>query len=339
MITLLYGCFHVELTVSDLDSAREFLAGVLGAEPIEQQLAQEIQNLLPQSGYRVDHFDCGQATFQMNQPSTSGSYRESKSVHQANLERIGPCVSNLNFYVDNILHARDLLSGLGAAIRTEGPSTAVRSLADYGPANSRPGGDDRPFLFMGTRDLIGLDLEIMEPNFQRFAEQSAQYPCFYRPGAPQPGALRLERLQIAVPDLQSTYRNLVRIFAPASLSKPNRLEDRSRAMAFRVWLGGIELEYLQPSSQEAAVAAFLQQHGPGVMTIEFSATNPTAIATRARTDWSLPTDPQLYPNGDLSHRWLIRSREAVGFDVGIARVADPFVPEGVEGRSRFSERQ
>ncbi|HET9731705.1 MAG TPA: VOC family protein [Acidimicrobiales bacterium] len=330
MITLLHGCFHVELTVGDLESARDFMTDVLGAGPIEQRLAAEIQALLPRSGYRVDHLDCGQATFQVNQPpAASGSYRGSKSVHQANLERIGPCVSNLNFYVDDIAHAQAMLSGLGAAIRTEGPSTAVPSLADYGPTNTRVGGDDRPFLFMGTRDLIGLDLEIMEPNFQRFAEQTAQYPCFSRPEAPRPGgALRLERLQIAVPDLHSTYRNLVQIFAPASLSQPSQPEDQSKARAFRVWLGGIELEYLRPSGQGEAVAAFLQQYGPGVMTIEFSACDPAGIASRSRTDWSLASDRHLDPNDDLRSTWLIRSREVVGFDVGLAHPANAFVVDG-----------
>jgi hypothetical protein len=327
MITLLYGCFQVELTVRSLDSARDFMTSVLDAGPIEQELAREIQDLLPGSGYRVDHLDCGQATFQVNQPSISG-YRGSKSVHQANLERIGPCVSNLNFYVDDLAHARDLLSGLGARTRTEGPSTAVQSLTDYGPTNTRPGGDERPFLFMGTRDVFGFDLEIMEPNFERFMEQTAQYPCFVRPDENHPGRrLRLERLQIAVHDLEKTYRNLARTFAPASLSTPKRPEGPADAGAFRVWLGGIELEYHRPSGQDGPFAAFLSEYGPGVVTIEFSAADLSGIATRARTDWSLSAEPLLGPNGDAGSRWLIGCRELVGFDVGLIRRADPYVHE------------
>src|SRR5262249_36943045 len=148
-ITLLYGCFQVELSVRDLDAGRAFMEGVLGAGRIEQQLAREIGELFPDGGYRVDHLDCGQATFQLNEPSPSLAYRGHRSVHQGYLDRVGPCVSNLNFYVDDLGHARNLLSELGAQTLTEGPSTVVKSLADYGPGNTRPGGDVRPFLFMG----------------------------------------------------------------------------------------------------------------------------------------------------------------------------------------------
>jgi catechol 2,3-dioxygenase-like lactoylglutathione lyase family enzyme len=327
MITLLYGCFQVELTVRDLDAARDFMTGVLDGEGIEQELAKEIQDLLPGSGYRVDHLDCGQATFQVNQPPASGSYRGKRSVHQANLERVGPCVSNLNFYVDDIAHARELLSGLGAPTLTEGPSTAVRSLADYGPDNTRPGGGDRPFLFVGTKDRIGFDLEIMEPNFKRFVEQTAQHPCFVRPDEPDAGqGLRLERLRIAVDDLEETADNLARIFAPASLSRPYRLQGTAESQTFRVWLGGIELEYCQPSRQDGAGTAFLARCGPGVVTIEFSAPDPAAVAAQARNEWSLPAEPKPDPIDDVSTGWLIGCRDLVGFDVGLARRADPFYP-------------
>ena len=214
-ITLFYGCFQVELSVRDLDGARAFLEGVLGAEPAEQQLAREIGELFPGGGYRVDHLDCGQATFQLNEPSLSPAYRANKSVHRGYLERVGPCVANLNFYVDDIVHARELLAGLGAPTLGEGPSSVVPSLADYGPDNTRLGGETRPFLFMGSRHLIGLDLEIMEPNFLRFVDQTAQYPCFVRPQSETAHReLRLQRLRIAVDDLASTYDNLVRLFTP-----------------------------------------------------------------------------------------------------------------------------
>jgi catechol 2,3-dioxygenase-like lactoylglutathione lyase family enzyme len=323
MITLLFGCFQVELTVRDLEAARKFMVRVLGARGIEQQLARDIQALLPDSGYRVDHLDCGEATFQVNQPAPSGSYRGNTSVHQANLDRIGPCVSNLNFYVDDIGHARALLTGFGCPILTEGPSTAARSLADYGPGNTRSGGGTRPFLFVGTRGLIGLDLELMEPNFKRFTEQTAQYPCFVRPGEDQPRHdIRLERLRIAVKDLDVARRALVRLFAPASLSRPYEMRAEPDARALRLWLGGIELEYSQPKGRDGKVAAFLSQYGPGVMTIEFSTNAPDVIAARAENDGSISSV------SDTGERWLVASRALVGFDVGlIPRTASIFAQD------------
>src|SRR5262245_3720051 len=145
-ISLLYGCCQIELSVPDLDAACGFMQGVLGAGKVEQELARQIAELLPADvGYRIDHLDCGEGMFQINQPSPSMAYRGQKSVHQAYLDSIGPCVSNLNYYIDDHVHARELLTSMGAATRIEGPSSAARSLADYGPDNSRSGADTRPF--------------------------------------------------------------------------------------------------------------------------------------------------------------------------------------------------
>jgi hypothetical protein len=123
---------RLELNVPDLGA-------VLGGRPIEQQLAAEITALFPQGGYRVDHVDCGAATFQVNEASSAATYGDNKLVHQEYLETVGPCVSNLNFYADDIEHARAVLNQHGAATRIEGPSTVVHSFTDYGD-NTRPQG-------------------------------------------------------------------------------------------------------------------------------------------------------------------------------------------------------
>jgi hypothetical protein len=316
-ISLLHGCFQVELSVRDLDAAREFMEGVLNAGKIEQQLASEIGELFPEGGYRVDHLDCGQATFQLNEPSPALAHRGHKSIHQGFLDRVGPCVSNLNFYVDDIGHARHLLSELGAQTLGEGPSTVVRSLADYGPDNTRPGGDSRPFLFMGSRLLIGLDLEIMEPNFLRFEEQTAQFPCFVRPAPRTDGPdLRLQRLRVAVADLAATYDNLVRLFTPGSRSQPYSTRQGSLGCAFRISVGGIELEYCQPSRTTGPLATYLERYGPGVVTIEFWAPDLDDILERARdAESGLAEETDLLGEEDLPRRWQIASRELVGFDV------------------------
>jgi hypothetical protein len=328
-ITLLYGCFQVELSVRDLDAARGFMAGVLNAGQIEQQLAGEIGQLFPDGGYRVDHLDCGQATFQLNEPSPALAQTGHKSIHQGFLDRVGPCVSNLNFYVDDIGHARQLLSELGAQTLGEGPSTVVRSLADYGPGNTRPGGLGRPFLFMGSRALIGLDLEIMEPNFLRFEEQTAQYPCFVRP-ATSTGAedLRLQRLRIAVADLAVTYDNLVRLFTPGSRSQPYSARQGSLGRAFRISVGGIELEYCQPTQAKGPLATYLERYGPGVVTIEFSAPALDDILARARRagSGSLAEETDLLGDEHLPGRWQIASRELVGFDVVLEEGTETLTP-------------
>jgi catechol 2,3-dioxygenase-like lactoylglutathione lyase family enzyme len=325
-ITLLYGCFQVELSVRDLDAGRAFMEEVLGAERIEQQLAREIGELFPDGGYRVDHLDCGQATFQLNEPSPSLAYRGHKSVHQGYLDRVGPCVSNLNFYVDDLGHARKLLGALGAQTLSEGPSTVVKSLAEYGPGNTRPGGDMRPFLFMGSRPLIGLDLEIMEPNFLRFAEQTVQYPCFVRPARVTGSqGLRLQRLRIGVEDLAATYDNLVRLFTPGSRSEPYAARHGPLGRAFQVSLGGIELEYCEPTGITGPLVAYLERYGPGVFAIEFSASDTDTILERARRAASASVVEEVDPLGEVHRpgRWQIACRELAGFDVVLDELSSP----------------
>jgi hypothetical protein len=313
-ISLLHGCCQIETSARDLAAVRSFMVEVLGAGPIEQELAAQIARIVPDDDYRIDHIDCGQAVFQVNQPAPGMTYNNQKSTHQAYLDSIGPCVTNLNFFIDDHRHAHELLTGMGAETRITGPSSAARALADYGLDNTRPGADERPFLFMGTRQLIGLDLEIMEPNFLRFSEQTAQYPAFVQP-RPQTGDgnLLLQRLRLVVPDLDETQANLERIFTPGSRSKPYAFRAGSQGKAFRIGLCGIELEYCQPLGGGGKLAELLDRYGPGVVTIEFAARDPQAVLDRCRT--SVAEEPDLLGIANEPGRWQIASRDLLGFDV------------------------
>jgi hypothetical protein len=312
-IALLYGCAQIETAVADLAKARAFMVDVLGGGEIEQTVAAEITALFPSGGYAVEHFDCGEGLFQVNAPSPAAKFAGQPPVHQAYLDRIGPCVTNLNYYVDDAVHARDLLAGLGASTYIEGPSNIIASLADYGPENTRPGGEARNFYFLGARELIGLDLELMEPNFKRFSEQTAQHPCFVHPRpAAGDGMLVLLRLRLVVRDLEATYDNLVRIFAPASRSKPYGVRQDALARSFRIGLGGLELEYRQPLPRNGGEADQLDQFGPGVVAADFAAREPEIVVGRAR-ERSMAVEV-------AGARQQIASRGLVGFDVGLEPV-------------------
>jgi catechol 2,3-dioxygenase-like lactoylglutathione lyase family enzyme len=330
-ITLLYGCFQIELVVRDLDAARAFMERVLGAAPVEQEFARDLRTLLPE-GCGIDHVDCGGGTFQLNMaptPAARGSQADEigvefdvrgndLGVHARYLYEVGPCVTNLNFYVDDVVHAREMFSARGAQTLIEGPSTIVKTLAYYGPSNTRPDGDKRPFLFMGTRPLIGFDFEFMEPNFLHFADQSAQLPCFvgHRPGAGVEG-LRLHRLTVGVPDLADTYKNLVDMFTPASRSNPYAIRQGSAAAAFRITLGGIELEYCQPLRADSALAEYLERCDRGVVWAEFGVPSLGSVLERVPADapWRVTDDADLVGEDHSYRRCRIASREVVGFDV------------------------
>jgi hypothetical protein len=216
---------------------------------------------------------------------------------------------------------------MGAATHIEGPSSAARALADYGPGNTRPGADERPFLFMGTRDLIGLDLEIMEPNFLRFAEQTAQYPAFVQPRPPVgDGNLLLQRLRILVPDLDRTAANLAAIFTPGSCSRPYAYREGSLGRAFRVWLGGIEIEYCQPAGSGGALARHLEQFGPGVAAIEFAARDLDAALARGRGKAEVAEEADHLGLAGATRRTRIACREPIGFDVVLEPLQDRRFP-------------
>ena len=287
---------------------------MLGGAPVEQDFARDLATLLP-DGYGIDHVDCGGATFQLNAtPHIGGS---ELGVHAGYLDRVGPCVTNLNFYVDDVFHAREVF-GVGAETLIEGPSSIVKSLADYGPTNTRPDGDKRPFLFMGTRPLLGFDFEFMEPNFVHFVDQSVQLPCFVgqRPGDGVEG-LRLRRLTLAVPDLADTYENVVDIFTPASRSNPYGIRQGSDAAAFRITLGGIELEYCQPLRADGPLAEHLERYDRGVVWAEFGAPSLGSVLERLPADapWRVIDVPDLIGERHPHRRCQIASREVVGFDV------------------------
>lgn len=324
-INLLYGCAQIETSSPDLAATRRFMIDALGARPVEQLLARQIAELIPGNGYDVDHLECGEAVFQINQPSPTMTFNGRKSIHQAYLDRIGPSVTNLNFYVDDIVHARELLAGMGAPAHIEGSSAVARALADYGPANSRQGAEQRPFLFMGARALIGFDLEIMEPNFLRFSEQTVQYPAFVQPRpASDRGNLTLQRLVVVVSSLQRTYDNLVRLFLPACRSQPYGVENGQSGKSFRIWLGGIEIEYCEPLVAIGELAEELERFGPGVVTIAFAARDVPGVLAGCR-DHAADVREGFDPLGTLAEntRHHIACRARTGFDVVIEPYCEP----------------
>ena len=306
-ITLLYGCGQIETAVADLAANRAFMCDVLGGGEIEQRMAQEITALFPDGGHVLEHYDIGEGVFQVNAPSAEGTVMGRKTIHQVELEQVGSCVTNLYWYVDDAVHARDLLVGMGAEVRTQGPSTLIACLGDYG-SNTRPGGEGRPFIFMGARSLIGLDLELMEPNFERVTRQSVQYPSFLHP-RPKVGTgeLRLSRMRLVVGDLEETWRNLTRLIAPASRSKPYEVHADPHERRFRMGLGGLELEYRQPISSRGQAAALLDRYGPGVTAIVFEARDPAAVAKRAE---AAGCEVEETDGG-----YALASRAVTGFDV------------------------
>lgn len=325
-INLLFGCCQIETSAPDLAATRCFMVDAFGAGPAEQSLAREIAQIIPDPAYDVDHLECGEAIFQINQPSPSMTFNGQPSVHQSYLERVGPCVTNLNFFIDDHAHAHALLTSMGAMTHIQGPSSVARTLSDYGSDNSRKGADERPFLFMGTRALIGFDLEIMEPNFRRFTDQSVQYPAYVRPRpATGDGNLYLERLIVVVDDLETTLDNVETIFTPACRSRPYAHRRGPLGRSFRMTLGGIEIEYCQPLSADGAFSQARSRYGQGVMAITFSARDlPRALDRAAAANAQVVRlDNDLLGNA-CDPVYYAECRALTGFDVVLAPASSIF---------------
>lgn len=315
-ITLLYGCCQIETTLRDMDAAVGFFRSGLGGGLIEQKLAQQIDTIAPETSYRCDHVGLGEAVFQLNQPDPAMVFNGHPSIHQVYLDHQGPCVTNLNYFIDDHEHARELLLEMGCPLHLEGPSSAAPALADYGPDNTRPGGDERPFMFIGTRHLIGFDLEIMEPNFLHFTRQTVQYPAFVHPRpAVDDGNLLLRRLRVVVPSIEDVWSNIDRIFTPGCRSRPYYYRAGPLGRSMRISFGGMEIEYCEPAGHAGPQAELLERHGGGAVAAEFAADDIDIALARCRDmAWSC-SEPDWLGNREQVLRPLIASRDSIGFDV------------------------
>jgi hypothetical protein len=170
---------------------------------------------------------------------------------------------------------------------------------------------------MGSRHLIGFDLEIMEPNFLRFTDQAVQYPAFVRPRpATGDGNLLLKRLVVVVESLQHTYENLVALFTPASRSNPYAVAEGREGKAFDLSLGGIEVRYCQPISRDGALADELARFGQGVIAVEFGARDMAGIIARGQAAGiAVEQGFDLLGAQDERQSSRIRCRALTGFDV------------------------
>jgi hypothetical protein len=137
--------------------------------------------------------------------------------------------------------------------------------------------------------------------------------------------LRLRRLTVAVPDIAATFRNLVELVAPGSRSEPYGIRAGPEGEAFRVTVGGIELEYCQPVGRGGALALQLARYGPGVVAIAFGVPDVAVVLDRLGADRSVEeaTAVDLVGDGQPSGRWQIAARDVVGFDIVIEELHEP----------------
>jgi hypothetical protein len=287
-------CAQIEMVVHDVPGACRWFEDTLGATPIEQDIVTRITGKV----LDIDHRDCGDAMFQFCSVITDDM------PHRWFIDTLGPCVTNLNFFVDDADRAHDLLAAAGATTKIDTPiGRALRAL--LGPDIARPEEEIRQLYFMGTWPLFGFDLEFTTRPWRDGVEQHVFHPAFTYPRPPSGHRVeRLAGLRVVVDDIDRVMGHLVALIDPSSRSEPVLEPGTATERAARVRLHDLELRYTQPLSPRSPYHEALGTGG-GIVSAIFQATDPAAIVGGI---------------GDakverLDHVTRVRSRHLLGFDI------------------------
>jgi hypothetical protein len=293
-IQLATQCAQIETVVPDVARACEWFEQTLAAQPIEQELVRRITGVV----LHIDHRDCGDAMFQFCSTITDDM------PHVWFLAALGPCVTNLNFFVEDSAHAQELLAAAGAATKLDLPvGNGVR--ARLGPDVARPAEELGRLYFMGSRPLIGFDLEFITRPWREGAEQDVFFPSFTTPRPTTNTRVeRLAALRVVVDDIDRALGHVVALIDADSRSEPYGEVTTATARQARIRLRDLELRYTTPLTPDADYADRLRLGG-GIEAAVFRTAEPDAIV-------SAVTAASVERRDD---RVRIRSREILGFDV------------------------
>jgi hypothetical protein len=288
MIELVTNCTQIEQAVPDVAAACARFDELVGSVPIEQEVVARITGAV----LDIDHRGCGDAVFQFCAPLID----DIPARHE--LDRIGPCVTNLTFYVADADGAAADIVAAGGTVRGHWKTSAGPWLDLMGPGNARSAEQLADGYFMGTRHLLGFDFEFSEPPWLDPAVQRYVHPAFTHPRPPDRGVVRkLQRLLVLVDDRDRFVGNLLSLIEPGSRTEIYDVVESTDSRRARVSLRGLELEYVEPAPGSAA-AALLAERGPGITTVVFGVADLDASSERV-----LHTTPE------------------IGFDIAFEQVA------------------
>lgn len=258
-IVLVTNCTQIEQAVWDVPAACSAFEAAVGAVPVEEHVVERISGVV----LDIDHRQAGEAVFQFCSPLID----DIPARHE--LDRIGPCVTNLTFYVADATAAANELQAAGATVRGHWPTSAGPWLEHMGLGNARTAEDLADGWFIGARHLFGFDLEFSEPPWIDAAVQQYVYPAFTHPRPPDMGRVRrLLRLRAVVDDRDHYLGNLARLIDQGSRSDPYSLSEDDRGRRGRIALRGLELEFVQPTTP-GPESDLLERFGPGITTAVF----------------------------------------------------------------------
>ena len=287
-------CAQIEMVVHDVPRACEWFERTLGASPIEHDLVRRITGVV----LHIDHRDCGDGMFQFCSVITDDM------PHRWFIDTLGPCVTNLNFFMDDADHAAEVFAGAGATTKLHLPIGAGLRAA-LGPDVARPEEEVRWLYFMGTRPLFGFDLEFTTRPWRDGVDQHVFHPSFTYPRPTTNEKVeRLAALRVVVDDIDQALHHLGTLIDAGSRSEPYGESTDAVEREVRIRLHDLELRYTQPRSPASPYHDRLLLGG-GIEAAVFRTSEPDTIIGAV--------DDAAVDRRD--GRLRIASRHILGFDV------------------------
>ena len=97
-----------------------------------------------------------------------------------------------------------------------------------------------------------------------------------------PGALRIDHVGVAVPDLDEAIEFYERVFGLKCIHTEVNEEQGVREAMLAVGIGADRLQLLAPLTPDSAIAKFLDRQGPGMQQIAYTVADVDAAATAIR---------------------------------------------------------
>jgi catechol 2,3-dioxygenase-like lactoylglutathione lyase family enzyme len=316
--------FHIEIVVPDAEASYQFLNRVFGAQKVEEDMASYLDDLSPHA--RVIHVGLGGVVLQLVQPT---SEFESWNTH---LREKGSGVHNLTFLVDDPDSAVKTLE-------TEGAPTiwSIELERDriFGPA---AGSGPLPVHLVDSANKVGFKIELAESPGKHILEKM---PAVAESNDAPNKIFSLFHIESVVNDAEESYQFFNRVFGAQKVEEniSTYLEDVfTGTKIIHVGIGGVVLQFVQPTKALASWCSQLKDKGPSVHNLTYLVENldNTVKALEkegAPSIWTFELDkkrifgPESGPDSLRAH--LVDAVDKVGFRFEIAELPKPFARQNI----------
>lgn len=246
--------FHIEIVVPDAEATYQFLHKVFGAQKVEEEMATYLDGLAPD--VRVIHVGIGGIVLQLVQP-----IREFESWYNQ-LKEKGPSVHNLTFLVDDLENAVKTLEREGA------PSIWSVELERSRIFGAGAGAGPMPVHLVDAVDKVGFKIELAESP----GGEGAQPPFVTASEGAPVKTSPLFHIESVVDDVEEAYAFLNRAFGAQKVEEhiPAYLEEKlPGTRVIHVGLGGVVIQFVQPTEGLPSWYNQLKEKGPSVHNLTF----------------------------------------------------------------------